>query len=711
MATHDYVIDNSTGANVRADINNVLQAILTNNSSSSAPSTTAAYMFWADTTSGTLKIRNSSNNAWVELLQLDGTLTLEDGSASTPGLAFRDDLNTGIFSSAADTFNVATGGVERMELGATTIFNESGADVDFRIEGDTNQNLFYVNAGNNRVGIGTSSPNSLLDVSALGASDEPTFKVSSENSTIFLRTAGSSGSFPTGGGGNDGELLYFGGDFRLGIGTASKNLIFFNGSAYQERMRIDSSGRLLIGLTSSATTDSNAHSRLQAVTTAGPSVFFGRDDSDTADNSRLGVINFGSNHGGTFHEVVTIRAAADAQHASNSKASRLELYTTGTGTTSSTERMRIDSIGNMGLGVTPNSNWPSNGDSRAFQIGTGACIFGRGSGDEDRGGIAVNFYATTSGNFFLANGHAARVYMNDGRIDFQNTTAANSSGANTALTFATPMSIIPDGNIGIGTTAPTAPLHVVNSASSTDAIISNSGNDSRLHIIAGTNQKNSIIRFGDPDDDNRGAIDYDHNGDSLSFRIAGTADVLLFNSLGAATFNAASPSTNAFLMDNRSSTNPEGLYLRFSFASPNTQNRHFLKCTDSTSDRAVIDSNGNSRNINNSYAGFSDISLKENIVDASSQWDDIKNLKVRVFNFKIDSPIDKRIGVVAQEIETVCPKLVEEVFDKDSDGNLLETSTKSVKYSILYMKAVKCLQEAITKIEVLETKVAALEAA
>ena len=44
MATHDYVIDNSTGANVRTDLNNVLQAILTNNSSGSAPSTTAAYM-------------------------------------------------------------------------------------------------------------------------------------------------------------------------------------------------------------------------------------------------------------------------------------------------------------------------------------------------------------------------------------------------------------------------------------------------------------------------------------------------------------------------------------------------------------------------------------------------------------------------------------------------------------------------------------------
>jgi len=161
----DYTIDNSTGANVRADINTVLQAILTNNSGSSSPSTTAAYMWWADTTNGVLKIRNSANNAWVELLQLDGTLTLEDGSASTPGLAFRDDLNTGIYSSAPDKFNVATGGIERMELGTATIFNEDGENCDFRVESISQTHMFYVDAGNDKVGIGTSSPATALDLS------------------------------------------------------------------------------------------------------------------------------------------------------------------------------------------------------------------------------------------------------------------------------------------------------------------------------------------------------------------------------------------------------------------------------------------------------------------------------------------------------------------------------------------------------------------
>ena len=121
-------------------------------------------MLWADTTSGILKIRNAANNAWVELLQLDGTLTMEDGTQALPGLAFRDDLNTGIWSSAADTFNVSTAGNERLELGAATVFNDIGADVDFRIEGDTDANTFYLDASSNAIGLGIATPDSKLHI-------------------------------------------------------------------------------------------------------------------------------------------------------------------------------------------------------------------------------------------------------------------------------------------------------------------------------------------------------------------------------------------------------------------------------------------------------------------------------------------------------------------------------------------------------------------
>lgn len=70
MPTQDYIIDNDSGANFRADLNLVLSAIVSNNSSATEPATTYAYMWWVDTTDGLLKQRNSSNTAWVDILDL-----------------------------------------------------------------------------------------------------------------------------------------------------------------------------------------------------------------------------------------------------------------------------------------------------------------------------------------------------------------------------------------------------------------------------------------------------------------------------------------------------------------------------------------------------------------------------------------------------------------------------------------------------------------
>ena len=62
MATHDYIIANASGAAVRSDLNNALAAIVSQNSSSTEPSTTYAYQLWADTANGVLKIRNAANS-------------------------------------------------------------------------------------------------------------------------------------------------------------------------------------------------------------------------------------------------------------------------------------------------------------------------------------------------------------------------------------------------------------------------------------------------------------------------------------------------------------------------------------------------------------------------------------------------------------------------------------------------------------------------
>jgi hypothetical protein len=117
-------------------------------------------------------------------------------------------------------------------------------------------------------------------------------------------------------------------------------------------------------------------------------------------------------------------------------------------------------------------------------------------------------------------------------------------------------------------------------------------------------------------------------------------------------------------------------------------------------------SNGNVVNTNNSYAAISDVKLKENIVDAGSQWDDIKGLRVCNYNLK-EGQTHRQIGLVAQEVETISPGLVFESPDRDDEGNDLGTVTKSVNYSVLYMKAVKALQEAMERIEQLEARIEA----
>ena len=126
----------------------------------------------------------------------------------------------------------------------------------------------------------------------------------------------------------------------------------------------------------------------------------------------------------------------------------------------------------------------------------------------------------------------------------------------------------------------------------------------------------------------------------------------------------------------------------------------------------IVRTNGNVLNTNDSYGAISDIKLKENIVDAESQWDDFKAVRFRKYNFKEETGHETftQLGVIAQELELVSPGLVTETPDLDEEGNDLGTTTKSVKYSILTKKALVALQEAMERIETLETANASLEA-
>jgi hypothetical protein len=347
MATHDYVIANGTGAAVRSDLNNALAAIVSNNSSATEPTTTYAYMWWADTTAGQLKLRNAADNAWVTIQELDGTMLMEDGTVGAPGLAFASDLDTGFFRPAANRLGIATAGVKRVEFGTSeVVFNESGADVNFRIEGDTNANLFFVDAGNDRIGLGTGSPSEPLEVAG------NIFINTNESYTKFLaNNTGESGLLAVDADSDERAGINF-----QGVGSNQDTAITFStsdtASTMLERMRIDTDGRLLVGTSSDTTGDTGA--KIQIVDSGTPVLALSRNDTSIFTNNSIAQIRIFSNDDSGYQECAQIAAQADGDFANDDKPTRLVFSTTADGAGSPTERMRITKNGNVFVNATIN---------------------------------------------------------------------------------------------------------------------------------------------------------------------------------------------------------------------------------------------------------------------------------------------------------------------------------------------------------------------
>jgi hypothetical protein len=177
-------------------------------------------------------------------------------------------------------------------------------------------------------------------------------------------------------------------------------------------------------------------------------------------------------------------------------------------------------------------------------------------------------------------------------------------------------------------------------------------------------------------------------------------------------FNQSSATAQGMIVWCSSNSYDSNVLLLRSARNTTNASYFYLRCFNTTSEtnKLLIADSGNVTNTNNSYGSISDVKLKQDIVDAGSQWDDIKNLRVRKYRWKSEPDGFMQLGLVAQEAELVSPGLVEEHQDRDEENNFTGETTKAVKYSVLYMKAVKALQEAMERIETLEGKNDALEA-
>ena len=283
MAQHDYDIANQSGANFRADLNNALDAIVSNNSGSNEPSTKFAYEWWVDTTNDLLKIRNSANNAWITLPlsitadnSTSGALTV-NGNLSTTGtldvnggeVILDADADTSITADTDDQIDFRVGAVDVMTLtnshlvlkGTTpkiTIGDGGAEDTALIFDGNaqdfyiglddsaddlvigtgstvgTNAKVVLDSAGN--VGVGTSSPSMKVNISH---GDQDGLRFNCANTAETFIDFGDTDD-------NDiGRISYDHADNHMALRTNNT-----------ERMRIDSAGSLLVGATTTGGTGS-----------------------------------------------------------------------------------------------------------------------------------------------------------------------------------------------------------------------------------------------------------------------------------------------------------------------------------------------------------------------------------------------------------------------------------------------------------------------
>ena len=599
----------------------------------------------------------------------------------------------------------------------TIAARDSGTNTDIRLIPGSQQGSYSINA-NTAQHIFVSGANERMRIDSSGRVGIAT---AAPQGKLHVKTSSSNG-YPTAWG--DGQLVVSTGETSTSLGIAlsvnnsdnsgsltclspntSWRELNYRASIHKffrtdtdESARIDSSGRLLIG------TSAAIASGTEKVQIKGDSLSLYNATSSVAGAGQS--INFRTDGGATGAMKASISGENDGSY---SYSGRLVFKTSTTSNDTQVERMRIDSSGHVDIdsgiiGVATTDNFTLNGKTQPHY---GFNLIGSSSSPTGMSG----YY----GIAFATNGTEQVRITNIGRLLIGSSsgdgklTVRQSQNTTTTGTFTNPhVKLLCGGTTNDnGFTGIAYPVSTVANYGWTVGAqrISSSGTDGsfvfRHHNNSATgSERFRILAHG-----------------SLRASTARTdSDYAENTSDYWHVFHHHVNGQVAAIIEHSGNTTPGGLVIDFSDAAPDNNSAYFLKCLDSSANRMFIYSDGDIDNHDNSYGAISDQKLKQDIVDAGPQWDDIKNLRVRNFKFKSDvaaygDEAKTLIGVVAQETELVSPGLVKESPDLDDDGNDLGTTTKSVRYSVLYMKAIKALQEAMDRIETLETKVAALEAA
>ena len=521
-----------------------------------------------DTTKDTVVVHDGSTAGGVPLAKETGsTVAVANGTVSAPGLTTSGDLNTGIFFPAADTIAFTEGGAEAGR------FNSNG-----------------------QLLIGTTTAPSVSTIRNLIANGSGAYYQ-------FTKTDA------TAGGG--------------AIGTDGSNLLIYShtgavgSETYTERMRIDSSGNVGIG---------------GSPTGAGKILHLNNSGTDGADVVDLRFTT--GTTGATSGDGVRIRLANVGDLDINNLEAKAVLIST-----QNTERMRIDSSGNVGIGVTSISTF--GGSRRGLQISN----------------------STSGGGVYLG---------------------ANSTDTDNA--------------------------RVVSGSSGADLLLAGGGASGIIAAYTNGTERARITSGGYFLASNTGSY-YSSTGNYHQFR---------------------NNTENPFIVAQNTNASPYGYYCAFSSDPNNATNYVFGAQLDSGTWIYRIYSNG-------TVAARSDAKWKKNIETARSGYaEDLAKLRVVKYNwYNHEDGTPKELGLIAQEVEEVFPGIVqteEEIRNEvrtreipavlDEEGNEIEPArteeytekvnsgeyTKSIKFSVFTPMLIKVCQEQQARIETLEAQNTAFEA-
>ena len=350
-----------------------------------------------------------------------------------------------------------------------------------------------------------------------------------------------------------------------------------------------------------------------------------------------------------------------------------------------TDTLFIDSSANrVGIGT----NTPTHGlDIVESADAFGARITNNSDGSQ---GLQVRTSDNDTGQFIL---------------DLQSSTS--STGTNYGSHFVVDKS----GKCGIGTTAPLRQLHIENTSA-----------NSEIAFTAATNGVSSVL-FGDGQtgtDVYRGYVQYNHTDDKMLFGV-GSAYTMSLNT-----------ASNTFGLDYITYSSPYGMRVRANGSYSHQEG--IVLSTHGNALRWKANMDGSSSQVGaanaTAFNATSDYRLKENIEDLADGITKVKQLQPREFNWISDETNTLEDGFIAHEVATVVPSVVrgskdevvvwqegEELPDGvslgdnklDDDGNTIP-EYQGIEYGKLVPVLTKALQEAIAKIETLETENTAIKA-